>query len=113
MLAQHRIQPRAVFRRLNVARVTLAHGRDRIGENDAAFDEIELAIKLHALRAEIMSRQRGESEIHAPEIALVGDVVNGQHGLKWQPLVAHKYGHESALPVVHVDDVWRGIEPPR
>ena len=41
--AQDRIQPHAVFRRLDLARVGWAHGRDQVGVRDASAEQIDLA----------------------------------------------------------------------
>ena len=48
--AQKSVQSEAVFRRLDLARVALAHRADRIAEGDTSFQKVELAEKLQLVR---------------------------------------------------------------
>ena len=57
VFAQHDIEPAAAFRRQHFAAKTLAHGRDLIGENDAALEQIHSPEELQAAQREVAFRK--------------------------------------------------------
>src|SRR5688572_9143578 len=85
MLAHYGIETGAILRRLDFSRVSFTDGRYGVGENDAALEQIEIAVKLDARSAEVMPGQIGKGEVQTPKRTLIRQVMNRQDRSKRQP----------------------------
>ncbi len=117
---QHPVQAFAERRRADLLGVARAHGRDRVGRDEAGLQEVDVAVELEGLGGEEASIQVEEMPIGSPETALVGEVVHGDDRARRGQLgieVAtggEKGRDEARLPVVHVHHVRRrrgGAQP--
>ena len=67
-------------RRLDFLGVAGTDGGDHVGEGDAALEEVQVAVELHLTPVEVFPVDAGELHVPMPEAALVGDVVDREHG---------------------------------
>jgi hypothetical protein len=67
-------------------------------------------VELHAVDVEGDVRDAEQMPVSGGEIALVGDVVDGQHRGNWNPVPAHVSRGQAARPVVGMDDVGGPIQ---
>ena len=108
---QDAIQCEAQLRRLDLARVGRAHGRDRIAQQNATFEQVDVAEKLQAAGREEAAVQAYLGQRRRRKQPLVTEVVDGQHHRQaHERRVAGKHGaledrDQRGLPVVAVDDV--------
>ena len=91
----------------DLPRIGRADGGDVAGIEAAGLEERDPAVKLHAVDVERGVRNRQRMALRGIEIALVGDVVDGQHCRDGNAVPLHIGRSQAAGPVVDVDDVRR------
>ena len=77
IFAQHDLESTAAGRRLNLARVMFARGRDSIGIQDSAFQQIQPAEEFESAQREVTFREIGERKIESPKAALIREMMDG------------------------------------
>ena len=77
----HRVESEPAFGGLDLLRVRWADRGNPIGEDDAALEQVHLAVELQRVRREKPPGQIRQRKIQAPEHSLIGDVVDRQHRL--------------------------------
>ena len=105
VFAQNDIQPATELRRLDLAPMPLAHGRDSVSEQNSAFEEIEFSEKLDATEGKESFVQVRQPKIEAPKTSLLRNVMNGQDSRERQVVRAHVNGHKGGRPIVHVQNL--------
>src|SRR5438128_151236 len=105
ILAQYRIEAAAAGWRQDFAAIMFAYGRDPVGIQNSAFEKIQPSEELDSMQGEKPLRQICKPEIESPKTALIGHMMNGQHGLERQPLRINKHRHQASRPVVRVENL--------
>ena len=113
LLPHHPVEPAPLLGSQDFPRVALAHRRQRIGEKEASFEQIQPPVKLHAPRRKVIARQIRQPEMLRRKAALIREIVNRQHRLERQPPLPHQHRHKRRLPVVDMKHIRRGHDPPR
>ncbi len=109
-LPQNRVQAATEGRRRDFTGVTRTDRGDDVRENDACLQAAQEAVKLHAVRVEIVGWQVGELVKLAGKVSLITEVVDGQAGARHpappfgQFLVQYEDRRQRGLPILHVDD---------
>ena len=108
--AQHALEAGAELRRLNLLRITPAHGGDHRRGVDRAFQKAHPAPELHAIDAELLPAQIETRQPVGFEHALIRDVVDGEdrrdaaeHRMRREDRVQIDR-RQARLPVVGVHD---------
>jgi len=111
------LEPLTVSRRADLARVARADGVDVVGKDAAGLEQVRAAVELHEL-GRIIARVDAEQVLYKfkGELALIGDVVDGQQRLhaRLHPagvLRFHQHGQHGRVPVVAVQDLGREVQP--
>ena len=111
------LEPLAVSRRADLARVAWADGVDVVGKDTAGLEQVRAAVELHELRR-VIARVDAEQVLYKfkRELALIGDVVDGQQRLHARlhsagVLRFHQHGQHGCVPVVAVQDLGRKVQP--
>ncbi len=110
-MAQQRVQPYAVFGRLDLASVGGAHGGQGVGQQDPGLEQVHVVVELHDAAREQRVVEAHLAHDLAAEDALVAEVVNREHRLQAEERrvvgepVPQVGDGQAALPVMDVDDV--------
>ena len=99
------MQSRALAFGGDFRRIGRADGGDMAGVEAARLEKRDPAVELHPIDVESGVRDAKRMALAGVEIALVGDVVDGQHGGDVGAVPAHVGWRQPARPVVGVDDV--------
>ena len=110
IFAQHALEFATALRRLHLAFVVFAHGGDLVGEKDSAFQEIHFPEKLDSAKGEETFVQIRQAKIKPPKTALLGKMMDREHGGERQMVCAYEDGHERGRPIVHVQNLRRGVQ---
>src|ERR1041384_1110285 len=89
IFAQDHVQTTTEFRRLDLASMSLAYSRDFVGQENSAFEEVQLSKEFHAAEGEESLVEVREAKIEPPKTSLLGDVMDREHGRKRQTVGAH------------------------
>ena len=117
-MPQHPLQAAAELRRLDLLAVGGAHRGDCVGADDAAFEQVDLAVVLQALDGVKRPVQAQQGVLVLGKKPLVGQIVDGEHRLGpgqdvlAAPTVVEVDRHQGALPVVAVDHVGVKVQGP-
>ncbi len=95
------------LRRGDLPGVGRAHGGDVIGIGDAGLEQRQLAVELHALRVAGLAGNAQLSPLGHVDIALIGEVVDGEHAGRRQSAPVHVRRCQTCRPVMGVDQLWR------
>ena len=76
-MPQHTFESTTKIRRLNLRRVTWTDGVECISKNQTGLQQIQTSVKFHLLPVEVFPIQTGHRHIPVPEIALIGQIMNG------------------------------------
>ena len=114
---ENALEPLTVSRRADLARVARADGVDMVGKDAAGLEQVRAAVELHELRR-VIARVDAEQVLYKfkGELALIGDVVDGQQCLHARlhsagVLRFHQHGQHGRVPVVAVQDLGRKVQP--
>ena len=106
-----------VFRSLDLAAVAVGDGGDDIGEDHAALEQSDGAVKLQGLHTIKLRRQAEKFQQRRRKVPLIAEIVDGEEGAGGGEAGvvtkdgAEKDRQESALPVIAVNDIRDKIEP--
>ena len=118
--AQDAVDALAEGGRLDLGGVARAHGGERVGEDHAGLQEVDLAVELEELGHEVAGVEVEDVPVVGRETALEGEVVEGEDGAQAPELRiergrgAEEGGCERGLPLVDVQHVGRlalGAQP--
>ena len=104
--------------RLDLLGVARAHRVDRIREDHARLQQVQLPVKLHLMPVEVLPVEARQQHIPVPELALECDVMDrkqrGHSLVPWHVVVLDlEIGrHQTALPIVRMDDVDVEVQQP-
>ena len=114
---ENALESLAVSRRADLTGVARADGVDVVGKDAAGLEQVRAAVELHEFRR-IIARIDAEQILHEfeGELALIGDVVDGQQRLHARlhsagVLRFHQHGQHGRVPVVAVQDLGRKVQP--
>lgn len=93
---------------MDFAAVCLTDRREPVGVQNPALEQVELTVKLEAVRTKEGARQVGTGKLGCREGALKRQVVQGQNGSEGQGFFPDQHGQQGGLPIVHMQDFWRG-----
>src|ERR1044072_3775085 len=99
IFAQYPIETAAAGWCQNFTSIVFAYGCDPVGIQNSAFEKIQPSEELDSMQGEKLFRQICKPKVESPEAALIGDVMNGQHGLEREPLCMHEHRHQRCGPV--------------
>jgi hypothetical protein len=85
-MAEQAVEPAATLRRADLARVGRAHGGYPVGEGQAALDERQAAVELEPVERPQVGGELERPQQPVVEQALVGEVVDREHGRRPRPL---------------------------
>src|SRR5258705_3451116 len=74
-LAQHALEPETLFGGHNSSGIRRTHGRDLVGKNERAFEEIDIAVKFQKLRRKEARVEIQQTPIGWPEDSLKAEIM--------------------------------------
>ena len=106
-VAQHALKSLAIFRRLNLLRVSRTHGAEQVGKDQPALHEVHLAVELQRVHVEQPGVEAEFVDHGGVEDSLVSEVVNSEEGGDVPEMLARAqpHGDQRGLPIIAVNDL--------
>ena len=110
VLIKHAVEATAEVLRLNLLGIAGANRGNLVRQDNATFQAIQPAVELDAGAGEVFAGQIRQPKVQAPEITLIGEIVDREDRLERKALRANEGGNKGRLPIMGVDDVGKRIE---